>query len=198
LDYQPIYIQDLGVSTVVGPVGLVSGSPLVSVRLKNFGQVTLSGFDVSYRLANGPVITQAYQGAAIAPGDSVLFIFATPLNTTPGSGDLCVWTSSSTIADANGNNDTACVAITVHNIGIEDHHGSNWHLAPNPVTDKVFIRGAEGTGTIRVYDSRGALVIQQKEDQLQNEIYTAQLAPGVYTVEVVQGEQRQMLKFVKY
>jgi len=198
LDYQPIYVQDLGVSTIVGPVGLVAGSPLVSVRLKNFGQVTLSGFDVSYRLANGPVITQAYQGSAIAPGDSVLFTFSTPLNISPGSGDLCVWTSSSTIADVNSNNDTACVAITVNSSGLEDQTANAWTLAPNPASTNIAIIGAEGKGTLRVYDSRGALLIQQKEDSLQKELYVGQLAAGVYTLEIIQGDQRQVMKFVKH
>lgn len=197
LDYQPIYIEDLGVSTIVGPVGFVTGSPLVSVRLKNFGQLTLSGFDVSYRLANGPVVTQPYQGSAIAPGDSVLFTFSTPLNIAPGSGDLCVWTSSATIADVNANNDTACTAITVNNIGLEDEAKASWSLAPNPAIDRIAILGAEGKGTIRVYDSRGALVIQQKEGNLEEALFVDQLSSGWYTVEITQGQNRQVLKFIK-
>jgi hypothetical protein len=128
--------------------------------VKNFGNQPMTGIPVSYRFANEPVVTQNYTGAAIQPGDSVLFLFSTPfLPETTASGDFCAWTSWPT--DTQNQNDTVCVSIDVI-AGLRERALEPVVLMPNPAMDVATLTGLDGTATgFAVFDLGGRRVLAE-------------------------------------
>lgn len=171
-----------------GFFGLVDGSQVsqpVNVRtwVRNFGNQPITGFPVSYRFANEPVVTQNYTGTAIQPGDSVLFLFNTPfLPENTASGDFCAWTSWPT--DTQAANDTVCVSIDVI-AGIGERAAAPLALMPNPATDKAVITGLDAdAGDLYVFDLGGRCALRQRilNGTQRVEIDVRALATGTYQV----------------
>ncbi|MEZ4805886.1 MAG: hypothetical protein R2815_00235 [Flavobacteriales bacterium] len=136
------------------------GSPLtVRAFVKNFGNQSISSFPLNYRFGTGPVVTQNYTGAAIAPGAETLVTFSQPLvPAADGPDALCAWTSLAD--DLTANNDTVCVNIVTWT-GIADLAALNATLAPNPATDALWINGLpEGRYAMEVMSMQGK-VLQQ-------------------------------------
>ncbi|MEI7596958.1 MAG: T9SS type A sorting domain-containing protein [Bacteroidota bacterium] len=71
-----------GVLSFITPVSgcSLSSQETVSVKVKNFGNQPISSFNLSYSLNGGSAVTQAYNGTAIAPGDTAIFSFTTKVN----------------------------------------------------------------------------------------------------------------------
>ena len=104
------------------------------------GQYNDSVFDVNYQLDSSNVVTEAYNGSSIAPGDSAEFSFSTLLyDTSDVDGILCTWTSKG--SDFDISNDTTCINVSIDvNSGIESIDPSRGHSAyPNPVSDHLTI-----------------------------------------------------------
>ena len=70
----------------------------------------------------------------------------------------------------------------------------NITVYPNPATDKLFIQGFEGTA--KVYDIAGRQVLSQKV-MSGNAIDIAQLPSGTYQVQMMEGENKNIIKFIK-
>ena len=81
------------------------------------------------------------------------------MSLAPGSGDLCIWTSSSAIADANSGNDTTCTAITIP-ISLTEEEDVQVQLYPNPASDRITVTGtnAKETFEMELYDVQGKKV----------------------------------------
>jgi PKD repeat protein len=92
---QDPFPNDLGVTDVLTPVSGpdLTASESVSVNVRNFGTLSQSGFNVSYQLDGGAVVTEVFAGT-IAPGTSAPFTFATTADlSAEGAHEICSWTS---------------------------------------------------------------------------------------------------------
>jgi len=194
LTYEPEYIEDIGASSILSPTGNVATPELVRVYLRNFGQTPVNQFDVSYQLANGTAITQAYNGSGIPPNDSILFTFQTLMSLAPGSGDLCIWTSSTAIADANSGNDTTCTPIITPPSSLEENEAP-FTLYPNPARDYLMIDAVEAIEPLglEIYNSQGQIVGRYAVPQGQTtRISINRLAAGCYTYVLSDQHQRSV------
>lgn len=159
LTYEPQFVEDIGASSIISPLGSITSPSLVSVYLRNFGQTIVNQFDINYQLSGGPIVTETYNGSGIAPNDSIQYTFQNLMSLAPGSGDLCIWTSSSAIADANSGNDTTCTAITIP-ISLTEEEDVQVQLYPNPASDRITVNGtnAKETFEMELYDVQGKKV----------------------------------------
>ncbi len=73
----PNFVNDIGVVSIDSPnSGALTNTETVTVTIFNFGQNPASTFDVIYTVNGSPVVTEAYNGAAIPSGQSAQFTFA--------------------------------------------------------------------------------------------------------------------------
>ena len=123
---------------------------------------------MAYRFNNGPIVTQTYTGAAIQPGQQVLFSFLQQF--VPGSneaGSICAW--SDWAPDETTGNDTTCVQVNV-SVGMNERALSEASTWPKPANNGIFVDGLPaGVWTLRLVDAQGRLVL--------NEQHTAAGAP---------------------
>ncbi len=194
ITYEPEYIEDIGASSIYGPSGTVNSQELVRVYLRNFGQTVVNQFDVHYQLAQGPVITETYNGPGIAPNDSILFTFQTLMSLSPGSGDLCIWTSSTAIADANSGNDTTCTPIMIPSL-VPEINETRFALYPNPATDHVIVDAREAIRPLglEIYDAQGQIAGRYALPQgRKTPIPIASLAAGCYAYVLTNEHHRSV------
>jgi hypothetical protein len=142
LDIEKHFIEDVGATTIDGisDGAIIDTQTQLSCWIKNFGQYADASFDVNYDFGSSAVITEAYVGPNINPGDSALFTFNTLLfDTMDTSGVLCVWTTKG--GDYDHTNDTTCLNISVDvNSSIENVELNVGHnVYPNPARDYLTI-----------------------------------------------------------
>ncbi|WP_461042274.1 CARDB domain-containing protein [Spirosoma harenae] len=70
-------IRDIGVSALLTPITDCNHTIADSVRvqIRNYGNVSLSGFPVSYRIGTGPVITELVTDSPLLPGQTKAYTF---------------------------------------------------------------------------------------------------------------------------
>lgn len=155
-------VTDIGCT---GFFGLAAGQDIASptaIRawVTNLGNQPVSAFDVHYRFGTGNVVSQAYSGAAINPGQQTLITFNnyfTP--TADATDDLCAWTTMA--GDASATNDTSCVSIDTF-VGIEELASLGARLSPVPAQDVLRIEGLPaGAWQCRILDAAGRAVLER-------------------------------------
>jgi hypothetical protein len=107
-----LFPNDIGIVEVIKPESgtWLTGEEIVTLRLKNFGAIEQSGFDLSYEL-NGEIVTESFEGT-LSPGSNVLFDFETKADFyNLGTYELKTYTSLTD--DYDRSNDTI-VAIIVN------------------------------------------------------------------------------------
>ncbi|MEZ4740215.1 MAG: hypothetical protein R2818_12885 [Flavobacteriales bacterium] len=136
--------------------------------VRNFGNQPASNIPLAYRFNNGPVVTQTYTGAAIQPGQQVLFSFSQQfVPSSNEAGSICAW--SDWAPDETAGNDTSCVQVNV-SVGMNERAMIDARAWPNPANDGLFVDGLPaGIWTLRLIDAQGRLVL--------NEQHTAAGAP---------------------
>ncbi len=185
LRVEQLPVADAGCTGFFGIVDGMQVSQPLNVRtwVKNFGNQPLTGIPVNYRFASDAVVTQTYSGAAIQPGDSVLFLFSTPfLPENTATGTFCAWTGWPNDNDLT--NDTVCVSLNVI-AGIPERHAEPLVLMPNPATDQVLLTGLDGRATdLNVFDLSGRRVLGQRlqAGAKRATVDVQGLAPGTYQV----------------
>ena len=100
------YSNDIGVVSVDSPVsGLLSDSESVTVSIFNYGEESVSNFDVSYQLDSGTVITETYTGT-VASIETVQHTFSTSadLSIVGTTYDICAYTTLEGDEDSSNNN----------------------------------------------------------------------------------------------
>ena len=100
------YSNDIGVVSVDSPVsGLLSDSESVTVSIFNYGEESVSNFDVSYQLDSGAVITETYTGT-VASIETVQHTFSTSvdLSTVGTTYEICAYTTFEGDEDSSNNN----------------------------------------------------------------------------------------------
>lgn len=192
-------VQDVGCGSMDQPVegAVLTANTAVRTWVRNYGNLAITNIPVNYQYNGGSVVTQNYNGPVIAPGDSVLFMFAQPLlSLVPSSGSLCTWTSY--LGDGIVNDDTTCVNIMISQVSVEEHEGVQLHLSPVPANDRLRIEGLPaGSARIEVYDMTGAVRI----DRVQRVngavlVPVASLADGAYVLRATAGTVSAMARFI--
>jgi len=105
------YANDIGVVSVDSPVsGLLSDSEPVTVSIFNYGEESVSNFDVSYQLDSGAVITETYTGT-VASVETVQHTFSTSvdLSIVGTTYEICAYTTLE--GDEDSSNDNLCIEI---------------------------------------------------------------------------------------
>ena len=100
------YANDIGVVSVDSPVsGLLSDSESVTVSIFNYGEESVSNFDVSYQLDSGAIITETYAGT-VASIETVQHTFSTSadLSIVGTTYDICAYTTLEGDEDSSNNN----------------------------------------------------------------------------------------------
>ncbi len=83
-------------------------------------------------------------------------------------------------------------------LGMKNHSENHilCHIFPNPVSDQLTIQSKENA-TLRIYNEQGSLVLE-REIQNKEEVLNVHSFPkGVYLVQVIYGDDVNVLKFVK-
>ena len=104
--------NDVAVISLVTPVsGILSSTETITVTIRNFGENSATGFDVSYQANSGTVITEAFTGT-IASNASVQFTFTTPADLSREGQVYSILTSVTLTGDENSSNDSITTEIT--------------------------------------------------------------------------------------
>ena len=104
--------NDVGVASIISPTSGVLGNNIpIQIGIKNFGVQPQSGFNVSYQIDGGAVVTENY-GLSIPGGQTAVMTFSTPANmNTPGhTYHITAWTSLQN--DQNTANDATTSQVT--------------------------------------------------------------------------------------
>ena len=137
----------------------------ISVRswITNLGNQPASGFPMSYRFGTGNIVTQTYDGAAVQPGEQVLFTFDQVFD--PGVtavDELCSW--SSWPQDIDPTNDTTCVSVNAF-VGLHELDAIKALTWPNPTSTDLWIDGLPlGTFVITLSDAQGRTVVLEQRN----------------------------------
>jgi hypothetical protein len=192
--------NNMGITSFEGGIGVSTIAPTnlaMNGGTSNFtGAPALTGaVDVSVSVA-GHVITANATGATYQWLDCDDGFAPIPGATaqsyaTPAIGNYAVLVSAGSCADT-----SACVEILV--TGIATEQADPWRIYPNPVTDELII-DLEGNGTKRrfaILDPLGR-VVRQGNVTGRTIIQVADLAPGMYVLELGTGSARGVKVFEK-
>lgn len=177
-------VTDIGCT---GFFGLTAGQDISSptaIRtwVTNFGNQPVSAFNVNYRFGTGTVVSQAYSGTAINPGQQSLITFNSYFTpSADATADLCAWTTMT--GDATATNDTSCVSIDTF-VGIDEISVIGARLAPVPADQELRILNLPG-GSWRctITDAAGRHVSQAARNSNGDwPIDVSQLPSGAYVV----------------
>jgi len=109
----PTLPHDLGVTQVNAPVtGALSATQSITVTIFNFGLNSESTFNVTYQIDGGALISEAYNGAAIAPGQSAQFTFSQTADMSTEGQTYTVTGSTDLSTDDDNNNDSRTIEAT--------------------------------------------------------------------------------------
>lgn len=179
---------DAGVGTIDQPDDgqTIGGSTNVRIWIHNYGNVPLTGIPCNYSFNGGSPVTQTYNGPDIAPGDSVLFMFAQPLvPLQQASGPLCAWTSYNN--DLTSGNDTTCITINMV-VGVQENAAVRLRMSPVPASSDLLIDGMPRAAVrLEVYDMTGALRMERSARNVSGPVRldVANLADGAYVLRAI-------------
>ncbi len=194
---------DIGVSLIAAPASgstINTNSPIdVTARIKNYGGVAASGFDVEYRVNGGLSIVTNSITQTIAPGDSLMHTF-TLAWTPPATGatfSICANTTGLP-NEVNRANDTACATI-VSTVGVDELAISNRLIGkvyPNPAESFVNFEFNEfqGKGTLEIHDKLGRVVATVAVDRANGPVQSVRTetwAAGMYSYRFIASDQVQ-------
>lgn len=174
----------------------ITGPTAIRTWVTNFGNQPVSAFNVHYRFGTGPVVSQAYSGTALNPGQQTLITFNSYFTpTADATADLCAWTSLA--GDALAVNDTACLSIDTF-VGIDELVAVGARLAPVPAHDELRILGLpQGAWRCIITDAAGRAVLEAARNGAGDwPLHVAQLPPGAYQVLLQQEGRALRSRFV--
>ncbi len=193
--------QDLTPRQVVNPVPgwmPINNAP-VRVWVRNRGLAAASGFQIGYRAGNAAPVVAPYNGGSIQPGDSVLFTFPQPFQTSGlfPDDEFCVWTQLA--ADSLSDNDTVCFFLQT-GVAAQSLERSEIKLFPNParsgqaLTIQLPESQRSGQWELTVLDVSGRLVFRQSSSIFSSQAEKTQLelpslVTGLYQVVFRRNEE---------
>ena len=105
------FANDIGIVGINSPIsGTLTNSENITVSIFNYGEDTVSNFDVSYQLDSGNVITETFTGS-LASNETGEFTFSTTadLSSTGAVYEICAY--SSLTGDEDSSNDSFCAEV---------------------------------------------------------------------------------------
>ena len=159
--------------------------------------LTINTVDTSTSV-NGSTITSSAQGADYVWVDC-------DDNNTPITGE----TAQSFTATSNGNyavivTENGCTemsaCITINNVGVTELLGNEITLSPNPTSGNVKITCSEMVNNVRIYvtDTKGRMISAYNFDSFVEEQLELGVSPGLYFINILQGDQLSRMQCVKY
>ncbi|EAQ39445.1 hypothetical protein MED134_08141 [Dokdonia sp. MED134] len=108
----PNFPNDLGVTSIDTPVtGTLTATEDVTVTIFNFGENDKSGFDVTYQIDGGALVTEAFIGT-IPSATSATFTFATQADLSAVGQTYSIVASTSFAEDEDNSNDSTTKEVT--------------------------------------------------------------------------------------
>lgn len=102
---------DLGVSEIISPVsGEGLGQETVKVKVTNYMQKSVEGFDVSYKINDGTPVTE-HSDMTIPAGETVEYAFTTPADCSTPRGRYIITAYTSAPDDVAPENDSKTVTV---------------------------------------------------------------------------------------
>ncbi len=115
----PNLADDVGVTSIDTPeTGTLSAAETISVTIFNYGENPASGFDVTYQLDSGALISETFTGT-IASSSSATFTFAAQANMSTVGQTYAITAATAYAIDMDTTNDAVTKSVT--------------HLYPNDV-----------------------------------------------------------------
>jgi len=122
----PNFNIDSGVVSIDSPVsGTLTASETVTVTIFNYGQNAVSGFDVTYQIDGGAVITENYAGS-IPASTSAQFSFATTADLSIEGQTYTIVAATDLTGDEDNTNDSTTANVThifANDIGVSEITG---------------------------------------------------------------------------
>ena len=104
--------NDVAVISLDTPVsGILTSTETITVTIRNFGENSATGFDVSYQVNSGTVITETFTGT-IMSNESVQFTFNTPVDLSTEGQVYSILSSVTLTGDEDSTNDSITTEIT--------------------------------------------------------------------------------------
>jgi subtilisin-like proprotein convertase family protein len=104
--------NDVAVISLDTPVsGILTSTETITVTIRNFGENSATGFDVSYQVNSGTVITETFTGT-ITSNESVQFTFTTPVDLSTEGQVYSILSSVKLTGDEDSTNDSITTEIS--------------------------------------------------------------------------------------
>ncbi len=113
----PLDSFDIAMTSLTFPTMAITGqSTDITGVITNNGSVTITSYDLSYKIDSDPVVTESITGASIASNQTFNFTHGTPYLTTSGNHTIEVWVSNPNgEVDANPANDLLSTTLLAAN-----------------------------------------------------------------------------------
>ncbi len=108
----PNFNDDVGVISIDNPVsGVLTGSEAITVTIFNFGENAATGFNVTYQVDGGAVITENYTGT-IASNTSEQYTFTASVDLSTQGQTYSIVSSTDLTGDEDATNDSTTAQVT--------------------------------------------------------------------------------------
>ena len=170
-----VTVTDAAACTAIDTVDIMQPPPInLSLNATDESQQGANDGSITAQLTGGMPPT-TYSWSSGASGQTVS-------NLAPG-------TYTVTITDGNGCTATETATVAPGPIGIADIYEQSFSMFPNPARENVTVQlSSDGQHTIRVLNAVGALMESTQLSGTQGELSLANLAPGLYYIEVATND----------
>ncbi|MCU0435508.1 MAG: DUF2341 domain-containing protein [Bacteroidia bacterium] len=116
----------------------------------------------------------------------------------PGTAGVGTHTVTYTYTDGNGCVNSASVVMTVNAcVGVQENTAAAMQVYPNPAGSLLYVEYAvTGVNTIRIYDSRGRVVMTTTSADTRTELNTDGLSNGIYLLELMSEDGKRTARQV--
>ena len=162
---------DSGVSSIDSPVnGILTSSEIITVTITNYGENSISNFDVSYQIDGGAVVTENFSGT-ILTGESSLYSFSSTTDMSSVGTTYQIYSYTQLSGDEDSENDGVYLDIT--------------HLNPNDLGISEITSPSSGTN-LSVNESV-TIVITNYGSSSQSNFEVSYEINGVVVTETISG-----------
>ena len=114
---------DTGIISIDSPTsGLLTDSEIITISIFNYGENSISNFDVSYQLDDGTIITETFTGT-IASGETAQYTFTSTVDMSEIGAIYQITAFASLSDDENETNDSFTAEVThlnANDIGVSN------------------------------------------------------------------------------
>ena len=169
-----VYPYDSGVSSIDSPVnGILTSSEIITVTITNYGENSISNFDVSYQVDGGSIVTENFSGT-ILTGESAQYSFSSTADMSSVGTTYQIYSYTELSGDEDSENDGVYLDVTHLNpndLGISEitSPSSGTNLSVNEsVTIVITNYGSSSQSNFEVsYEINGVIVIETVSGPLQ-------------------------------